>query len=282
MSRRRLLLLAPLTAAVGALLVPLAVQPAQGADESSTKRGIASAKYLKTYPDKLTAAGATWSYNWTYRVPASSEGLQTVPMLRSAAAISETAIQTLTAGRINGDYQHLLGFNEPDSKNQAAMTPAQAANLWPKLQRTGLILGSPAPAVPTNGWLREFMQLAAKKKLRVDFIALHFYARIDDDRALSRIKTQIELIRRNYNKPIWVTEIGIIDRRKSSGSTATNWARAKKFMRSVTAMLDAMPYVHRYAWMADNVSQHRHLRWSTLYDSAGRLTPLGEAYAALD
>ncbi len=259
-------------------------EPAEAA--SVAGRGVASSAYLsstaeKSQPDKLRAAGARWSYNWTYRVPASTPGLDNVPMIRSAASISDAAISTLTAGRVNGDYRYLLGFNEPDGANQADMTPTQAANLWPQLQKTGLVLGSPAPAVPTNGWLKEFMGIAKKRGLKVDFIALHFYAQLTDDKALARIKSQIELIRQNYGKPIWVTEIGIIDRRTVQGSTATNWARAVKMMRSLTAMLDSKSYVQRYAWMTDKSTTRPLLKWSTLYDANGQLTPLGTAYRNL-
>lgn len=281
---RRLTTSVLLLGLLGCLLIARTEQPAAAALTSG--RGIASATYLsstleKSRPDKLRTAGARWSYNWTYRVPASTPTLETVPMIRSAASISDAAISTLTAGRAAGHYSHLLGFNEPDGVNQADMTPRQAADLWPKLQQTGLILGSPAPAVPTNGWLKEFMSIAKSRGLRVDFIALHFYAQLTDDRALDRIRSQIELIRRNYGKPIWITEIGIIDRRTNQGSSATNWARAVKMMRSLTTMLHSKPYVHRYAWMTDKATTRPLLKWSNVYDKYGRLTPLGTAFRNL-
>lgn len=272
--------LTALILAVG-LIGPLA----HGADAATApvnvKRGIAAAMYLKTAPGKLTGAGAGWSYNWTYRVPAAIDGLDVVPMIRSASSISDAALATLTQGRLNGNYRYLLGFNEPDNVNQANLTPTQAANLWPKLQKTGLILGSPVPAVPTNGWIKSFMGLVTERHLRVDFIALHFYASITDDGALARIKSQVELIRSHYGKPIWVTELGIIDSRTSPGSASVNWAKAIKFMRAVTAMLDSKPYVQRYAWMADNVASRSNLKWSTMYDAYGRITPMGTAYKNL-
>lgn len=279
MRRSRLII-----AAVVALgtIVPLAAQTAAPAAAMTWRgRGVASAMYLKTQPDKLVGAGAGWSYNWTYRVPASTPSLDIVPMIRSASSLTSDAVSTLTRARQSGANRFLLGFNEPDGKNQANMTPTQAANLWPKLQQTGLILGSPAPANVTNGWLRQFMGIARARNLRVDFIALHFYANIIDTNALNRIKEQVEAVRAHYGKPIWITEIGIIDYRTDPGPASVNWARAVKFMRAVTAMLDAKPYVHRYAWMADNVGTRAHLQWSGLYDANGRLTPLGTAYSQL-
>ena len=101
-------------------------------------------------------------------------------MVRDARGTSERAVRQLSLGARTGGYQHLLGFNEPDSVDQADLSPTQAANLWPRLMATGLVLGSPAPAVPSDGWLARFMALVAQRHLRVDFIALHFYAEIDD------------------------------------------------------------------------------------------------------
>lgn len=262
--------------------VPLAVHNADPAAAMTARgRGVASAKYLKTEPWKLTGAGAGWSYNWTYRVPASTPELDVVPMIRSAASVTDAAVQTLTEAKNDGSNRYLLGFNEPDSANQASMTPTQAANLWPRLQQTGLTLGSPSPANVTNGWLKQFMGLVRTRHLRVDFITLHFYANITDSNALTRIRTQVEAVRAHYGKPIWITEIGIIETRTNPGSASVNWAKAVKFMRAVTSMLESKPYVQRYAWMADNVSSHAHLRWSTMYDADGRLTPLGVAYNQL-
>lgn len=264
---------------VGSVLV---MQAESAGAASARGRGIASSEYLKTKPHKLTAAGAGWTYNWTYRVPASTPEMDVVPMMRSAASVSDAAIATLAAGQQAGDYRYLLGFNEPDGVNQANMSPLKAAKLWPKLEKTGLILGSPAPAVPTNGWLKLFMRHAKERNLRVNFIALHFYADISDPKALARIKYQVQLIRRNYHRPIWITELGIIDRRANPGSAAKNWSKAITFMRQVTAMLDALPYVQRYAWMADKVTTRPNLKWSTLHDKYGRQTPLGVAYSKLN
>ncbi|HKC27340.1 MAG TPA: glycosyl hydrolase [Jatrophihabitans sp.] len=249
---------------------------------AAAKRGIASVVYLRSAPDKLRFAGASWAYSWNTWVPYSTTGLESVPMIRDSRGTTDAIVRRLRDGRLAGGYRHLLGFNEPDHANQANLTPTQAANLWPKLMATGLTLGSPAPALPTDGWLKQFMALVAKRKLRVDFIALHFYANITDRLAVQRIKTQIAMIRQHYGKPIWVTELGIIDTRQNQGSALANTAAAQKFMRSVTAMLDALPYVQRYAWMGDNVYARQHLHWSSLYDSKNRLTQLGVTYKNLN
>lgn len=243
----------------------------------SAKRGIASAVYLRSGDTgKLTAAGASWTYNWTARLPASLPGLEVVPMMRDARGTTDPIVARLAAGRRNGDYRYLLGFNEPDNPRQANLTPAQAANLWPKLQATGLTLGAPAVANPTGTWLRQFMLLAQQRHLRVDFIPLHFYARIDDPNALTRIKTQLLAVRKHYGKPIWVTEIGLVNHGSASATVKT--AAAVRFVKAATSMLDQTPWVQRYAWMADNEWSSTSLHYSSLYDSRQQLTAVGLAY----
>jgi len=235
--------------------------------------------------NKLKAAGAGWTYAWRYRnIPARSPGFDVVPMIRTKSSILSDTVEVLSAAQDRGDFKYLLGFNEPDNPNQANLTPTQAADLWPKLQQTGLILGSPAPAVATNGWLKSFMAIAKKRGYRVDFIALHYYANITDTGAVARIKADVQAIRTSYGRPVWVTELGIIDRRTSNvGSDSTNWALAVKRMQSITSMLDTLSYVQRFAWVTDEVaSTQKHLRWSALYNATGTLTPLGKAYAALN
>lgn len=235
--------------------------------------------------EKLQAAGAGWTYAWRYRnIPDRSPGFDVVPMIRTKSSILSDTVEVLTDKRVSGAFKYLLGFNEPDNANQANLTPTQAADLWPKLQQTGLILGSPAPAAATNGWLKSFMAIAKKRGYRIDFIALHYYANITDTGAVARIKSEVQAIRTSYGRPVWVTELGIIDRRTTNiGSDATNWAKAVKLMQSMTSMLDTLTYVQRFAWVTDEIaSTQKHLRWSALYNSTGSLTPLGKAYAALD
>ena len=43
------------------------------------------------------------------------------------------------------------------------MTVDRAIELWPKLQATGLRLGSPATTGPTSPWLVDFMAKAKNK-----------------------------------------------------------------------------------------------------------------------
>jgi hypothetical protein len=160
------------------------------------------------------------------------------------------------------------------------MTPTRAAALWPELERTGLRLGSPAPAVPSDGWLGRFMALAHARHLRVDFIALHYYQDFTNPNAVSELRQQLVSLHHEYRKPIWITEIGAIDIRgwHEPMMRPPTEALATRYMRALFPMLDALPFVERYAWFTDDCWNDVHCRFSSLVNSAGSLTPAGSTF----
>lgn len=159
-----------------AMGVPLDLRSASTARSTAdSKRGVASAQYLVSDPSKLSRLGASWAYDWSATAPAATTALTWVPMISGAGALTPATIAQLRAAGRAGRVRYLLGFNEPDSAAQSNLTPQQAAALWPQLERTGLLLGSPAPATPADGWLAAFMALAQQRHLRVDFIAPHHH-----------------------------------------------------------------------------------------------------------
>jgi hypothetical protein len=239
--------------------------------------------YLNKDQAKITALGAAWTYNWSPWVPASTSRLETVPMIWGSTSATASVIDTLSAGKASGAYTHLLGFNEPDHSSQANMTPEQAIALWPQLEKTGLKLGSPAPAVVDDGWLKAFMTLAQQRGYRVDFIALHFYVDYTDPTAVSRMRDTLTRVHNEFGKPIWITELGAVDTRPWGQQMAAvpTEQRAVDYLVKTTAMLDALPFVQRYAWFTDNCWSTKQYQLSSLYDGAGTLTPLGAAYRAV-
>jgi hypothetical protein len=200
-------------------------------------------------------------------------------MLWGSGSVTPTAIASLQKAAKSGRARHLLGFNEPDSGGQANMTPEQAAALWPRLERTGLELGSPAPAVPSDGWLDRFMSLARARNLRIDFIALHYYQDFTNPNAVADLRGQLASIHRKFGKPIWITEIGALDVRRwhEPMLRAPTVGLAVTYMRRLFAMLDGLPYVARYAWFTDTCSKGD-CPYSALLTDAGRPTRVGSAF----
>ena len=92
-----------------------------------------------------------WHYTWGSHYNVTTNPAF-VPMVKSERTLLEQdAIGWVTRQLAETKTKHLLGFNEPDNKAQANMTVDRAIQLWPKLQATGLRLGSPAttgPAAP--------------------------------------------------------------------------------------------------------------------------------------
>jgi hypothetical protein len=251
-----------------------------GGSSSTGKLGVASARYLNGDPAKLTAIGATWAYDWSASEPAADHSLAWVPMIWGSGSITPAVLASLRRARRSGVAHYLLGFNEPDSGSQSNMTPAQAAALWPRLESTGLVLGSPAPAVPTDGWLAKFMRLAAQRHLRVNFIALHYYQDFTNPDAVAQLRTQLLQIHHEYHRPIWITEIGALNIRSWGEPMlhAASPGRAVSYMRKLFAMLNTLPFVQRYAWFTDDCWNDVACRDSSLFTGKGRLTPAGHEF----
>lgn len=273
---------APSTANRPAIAVPgIATHPKEGI-ATHPKRGIASARYESADPAKLRALGATWAYNWSATPPPPVRRLQWVPMVWGAGSVTRGTIATLTRARRTGRARYLLGFNEPDNGGQANMSPAQAAALWPELERTGLKLGSPATAVPTDGWLARFMAIAHRRHLRINFIALHYYQDFTDPNAVSRLRGQLISLHRQFGRPIWITELGALDisRWGEPMQHAPTRSSAVSYMRRVFAMLDRLQFVRRYAWFTDSCWSDPGCRESSLFDARGRITAIGRAFGS--
>jgi hypothetical protein len=277
MSWRRLLVVASLTCALA-----VGASVASGNESTATSKiGVASGHYLDSDPQLLSAIGATWAYDWGPNPPPPHSGIEWVPMVWGTGDMSPQVISALRQAHRTGAARYLLGFNEPDNKAQANMTPAQAAALWPQLESTGLILGSPAPALPEDGWLTKFMKLVHQRHLRVNFIALHYYQDFTDPNSVARLEQQLIAIHNQFHLPIWVTEIGTMNIR-SWGTYmrhAPTHSAALTYMRQLFPMLNALPFVKRYAWFTDNCSNDPDC-YGSLYDANNQLTSLGRLFQA--
>ncbi|MET0401999.1 MAG: glycosyl hydrolase, partial [Cystobacter sp.] len=116
----------------------------------SAKRGIA---FDIATPEDLAALspGVSWWYNWSPRphqnVPTdfrSRHGMDFIPMLWNGNFDAASIEAHLKA---HPEIQHLLLLNEPNLKDQARMTPEEAARLWPRYEsvaaNTGVKLVGP-------------------------------------------------------------------------------------------------------------------------------------------
>jgi hypothetical protein len=267
--------------AVAATAAAPAAAAAAAAAAANPKVGVASSLYLDSAPQKLATIGARWAYDWTAQIHPSNIGIEWVPMIWSAAYLTPQNIAALQQAKADGSAHYLLGFNEPDHRSQADITPARAAALWPRLMQTGLKLGSPAPETPFNGWLRNFMWLVHAQHLTVNFIALHCYVDFTDPLSIAKLRSELITVHDTYHRPIWITELGAINIRLWGQPMEHDptTVRAQIFMRHVFAMLNSLSFVQRYAWFTDRCPDHAaSCRYSSLYTARGTLTPEGREF----
>ena len=243
------------------------------------KKGVATWNYdgvNSTLPD----SGAEWYYTWgsadsNIKVP---KGVEYVPMIWGRANVTKSELAAAQSAKGNT----LLAFNEPDLAGQSNMTVEQALDEWPKLQATGLRLGSPATAYGAESaglWLDKFMKGAAQRGYRVDFIALHWY-QWDGSVAgsVKRLKTFLTKVHDRYGLPVWLTEFSAISFADGTTKTASVSQQAAFLTASVT-MMNKLSFVERYAWFA--LPPMDDLPTASLYSGTNKATVVGKAFKKL-
>ena len=275
MTRRQLLALAAL--ALPSWGKPIAPQ----ASLRPSKKGLCLASRKRSPQEVarfLEAVGARWIYNWNFIPPEIlPAGVQYIPMIYKGSSASTSSLTRVKSKAKVYGYRELLGFNEPDAKTQGNTTVEQALDAWPKLQATGLRLGSPGCVHPDNEWMTAFMKGVDERGLRVDFICVHSYG---GPGAKSLVK-RLEKVHALYKRPIWITEFAVADwEAKSPQQNRHKPEKVAEFVTELLPKLEAMDIVERYAWFHGGVSGGP-LATSQLFNPDGSLTVVGKAYQAV-
>ncbi len=268
------------------LLVPafLILSFAIYSQDRSFKRGVAygyhSAKDMQNFSPYIS-----WWYNWSPQPDAAirssyrSYNVDFAPMAWNASGIG--GVNTW-AGR-DSTISYILGFNEPNFKEQANMTPTQAAKAWPALQKIALehdlkIVGpavnycgncvSEGGTVYTNPftYLDDFFK--ACDTCQVDFIGLHWYG--SGNSIVNYVNTA-----RKYKKPIWVTEFASWD----NNNPVKNIEDQKKYLAGTVNFLERDTDIFRYSWFIGRTTGGINTYpFIDLYGADGMLTDLGQLY----
>lgn len=223
----------------------------------------------------LEDANLAWYYNWNAAPNYDDNGnVEFVPMCwgKDSWSVGDSVINDIK----NSDAVYLLGFNEPDRSSESNMTVDEAIALWPKLESTGKILGSPAmggTAYQTNGWLDQFMTKVDQQGLRVDFVAVHVYQTTADvDWLLDYLDKTYE----KYGLPIWITEWSLVEWYSNNQPSMETQAQ---YLQDVIEAVASLDYVQRHAWFAMWESTASGFDWPMyLVDgSSNSFTVIGES-----
>lgn len=247
----------------------------------SAKRGVCfSFKYAEDLP--LLSPYISWSYNWANTATDlaatwfDANEMDYCPMCWNGH-YSADAIRAYVAA--HPKTQYLLAFNEPNLTDQAHMTPAEAAALWPELvalaKELNLKLVSPAMNYGTlEGygdpikWLDEFFALVGGTE-DIAAISVHAYMA-----SPSAVKGYIERFRK-YDKPVWLTEFCAWEPAVSSVESQMN------YMCQMLNYLEKEPLVARYAWFiprANTATDAYPYQQLLTKESPYALTDLGKIY----
>lgn len=223
---------------------------------------------------EITALGAHWFYSWGGDEPSDMpKGVTFVPMSWGYYGNKDNGqVKWLAKVKAQPNIHALLGFNEPDGKDQANLSVEKALEGWPYLMQTGLTLGSPAAVHADGDWMKAFMAGAEQKHYRVDFVTIHWYGGADAQGFLGYLARVHDL----YHRPLWITEFAPAD---WSGHHGVTPAQAADFMRIVLPAMDKLDYVQRYAWYSA-APDDAALGASALFQKDGTLTDLGHLYAS--
>jgi Glycosyl hydrolase catalytic core len=244
------------------------------------KAGVATTGFGWNHPDLLKSIGASWAFDGYPDVTSRRGPIRWIPEVQNRSMLTPKVVSSLTAANQDGRAQYLLTFNEPDNVHQSDLTPSQVASLWPQLESTGLMLGSPATDWLGDGWLARFMQIAEHRHLRVNFIVLHFYQDFTSPGAVASLRSRLINIYDTYRKPLWITEVGAVDIR-AWGEHMTRIpteALAARYVRQLFAMLNTLPFVQLYSWYTDDCWTTPSCQTSSLFTPGGQLTPVGRAF----
>lgn len=104
------------------------------------------------------------------------------------------------------------------------------------------------------------MQQAKRRKLRVDFIAVHYYGGTGAD----RLETLVNNLSRSHRLPIWLTEFN-------------GWSGSKEehedFLKDALHFLEKERSIERYAYFEPGKGKPH-----SLFENDGSLSKMGEMY----
>mmetsp|Transcript_7357 Transcript_7357/g.10430 ORF Transcript_7357/g.10430 Transcript_7357/m.10430 type:complete len:419 (+) Transcript_7357:119-1375(+) len=246
---------------------------------ASEKRGV-SLKEANSTDLKALTDTVSWGYTWekspsfTTLKDWDNANIEFIPMVWGEYDHLDVN------GTIPAESSALLGFNEPNFVEQANLQPAEAAALWPALEKHAEDLNIPilvSPAVnfspddwPPVEWLRAFFEecdtLYPPNGCRVDAIGVHSYT------CQVYFLHETLSLYEEFNLPMWLTEFACED-----DPALQNAQGQYEYMLEAIPFLEKYDMVHKYAWFSYDFGDSE-----AALVKDGKLTPLGVLYKQLE
>lgn len=242
--------------------------------QQSAKKGLAGAAPLNS------GLQTSWYYNWGTNpspagMPIADPSMRFLPMVWGW---NPGKTPSIVEGIRAQNPSILLGFNEPDHRDQSNISVQTALDAWPLFEGIATELVSPAAGNPLGPWMQDFMHGVEKRKLRIDSVAVHNYPSPSPDGFLNMLHRVHDL----YRRPIWVTEFAVADwQAKYGAANRFSVSQVAGFMEAVCTEMDRIPWIKGYAWFPFAGKSSNALQTSVLFDASGNLTALGRLYAQL-
>jgi hypothetical protein len=272
---------------ISCLICMMSALSVSGQQAKSFKRGLA---YNIPYAEDLPtlSKGMSWFYNWGF-----TPGLQVATVFDSYLDYipmcwnGVDTIQLKAYYSTHPNIKYILGFNEPNFRQQANLTPTQAASKWKLIERIASlynlkIVGPALNYAPSTGAVSEngvtytdpirYMDdfIKACPTCKFDYIGVHNYMNSE-----LAVEGNIALYKK-YNKPIWLTEFCEYD----ATQTLTPDTQ-KDYMVELLNYLENDTCVYRYSWfIGRNGGGDAAFPYNSLLtnNDRGILTELGDIY----
>lgn len=235
----------------------------------SAKKGIAYTP--ESVGGDVALGHVAWYFNYglTPTLNLAQTGVEYVPM-------AQLKYDSLT---FHSPPQALLGFDNTADAQGGVLSPQAARALWHRLSDSGArLVGAPCLSPETAvEWLREFFAPTEAFPIppSVGFIPVRWHGRNASD-----LLAHLEHVFDAFHLPLWLTEFSFADVNATASHPSTlDTSDVIAFLDVAIPALEALAYVHRYAWLSDPRDPTR--SFASLWTREGALTPVGETYTRL-
>jgi hypothetical protein len=261
-------------------LLPWRLQPT----DPAFKKGVGGGGDCGDLDDGAGGLNVSWWYDWGHDRKGfaqcngtSPQRAEYVPMVWGKWALKNaTALEADLRAHAPG-ARFVFGFNEPDHSGSYTK-PTDAAARWPAMEAAAaalrLTLVSPCVSNYASGdwWLKTFRAAfvnASGREPRMDHMCVHAYG------TAKAMMNEVDALYRDYRRPIWVNEFACPPYK---GCTAPHQL---EMMKQALPLLEASPYVFRYAWYVNRDARPAPKGDDSLHvNGSASLTPLGKFYRA--